>query len=419
LDLIQDDLTDSTAQILQRRVNVNAAPAGVLRCISGLDDTDADKLIAQRAGNDPTSDSIAWVADALGRDKAVAIGNRITWKTLQYSADIVATSGNGRSFKRVRIVVDTQSGTPQIVYRRDITDRGWPMDKELLASIRRGEMVSTGGGGGGAGTGMMPGSRSSAEAGSNSMIGRSTSFLGLAISERAVVCAEVAARGAGGGTARRTATFTLPPELSLDAKPESVGTVLSVFLRENKFTASRCVVGVPARWLIAVEKEVPPSDPVAARAMLRLQAERLAVAENGEVVFDFAANPNPTPPPKVLLVGMLRSRLERIEKIVQAAGLELEAVTSSGLSLAACAVGGKGEGRAARAHARGRGNRLAARQRAAHASPCRRLRGERPGPGQHGARSPPNSAAPSRSRRPTAAAGTCSCSTDSGSKTRR
>ncbi len=169
------------------------------------------------------------------------------------------------------------------------------------------------------------------------MIGRPTSFLGLAIAERAVVCAEVVVRGLD-GTARRTATFAFPPELSLD-KPDALGVALGAFLRENKFAASRCVVGVPARWLIAVEKEVPPSDDAASRAVLRLQAERLAVAESGEVVFDFAGKPDASAATKVLLVGMLRQRLERIETVAEAAGLELQAVTSTGLALAACATG--------------------------------------------------------------------------------
>lgn len=145
LDLIQDDLKFSNARRLERRINVNAAPPAVLRTIEGLDEEDAEKLIAARSGNDPTSDSIAWVADALGRERAEAIDARITWKTFQYSADILAVSGNGRAFRRVRIVVDTAGGTPQIVYRRDITDRGWPMDTALLASIRRGDAVASGG----------------------------------------------------------------------------------------------------------------------------------------------------------------------------------------------------------------------------------------------------------------------------------
>ncbi|HEV2296162.1 MAG TPA: hypothetical protein VGR35_20125 [Tepidisphaeraceae bacterium] len=144
LDLIKDDVTHSNEQRLERRLNVNAAPPAVLRAIEGLEDEDGEKLVAARSGSDPASDSIAWVADTLGEAKAIAISNRVTWKTYQYSADILAVSGNGRAFRRVRIVVDTADGAPQIIYRRDITDRGWPMDPEILASIRRGEIVASG-----------------------------------------------------------------------------------------------------------------------------------------------------------------------------------------------------------------------------------------------------------------------------------
>jgi hypothetical protein len=69
----------------------------------------------------------------------------------------------------------------------------------------------------------------------------------------------------------------------------------------------------------------------------------LAVAESGEVVFDFTGKPDSGMATKVLLVGMLRQRLERIEKVAEAAGLDLEAVTSTGLALASCASG-KNEG---------------------------------------------------------------------------
>ena len=113
----------------------------MLLCIQGLDPGDADKLISQRGsvGNADTG-SIGWVADALGQ-KAIGIGNQITGKSTRYSADILAVSGNGRAFKRVRIVVDmgsTTGATPKIIYRRDLTDRGWPMDPQILASLRNG-----------------------------------------------------------------------------------------------------------------------------------------------------------------------------------------------------------------------------------------------------------------------------------------
>jgi hypothetical protein len=111
-------------------------------------------------------------------------------------------------------------------------------------------------------------------------------------------------------------------------------------LRQKGFTASRVVVGVPARWLIAVEKEIPPTDPQQARAALRLQAERLAVAEHDELIFDFAGEADPREPRKVLLVGMLRQRLDRVERMMDAAGMSVAAVTSSALALSAAALKG-------------------------------------------------------------------------------
>ena len=88
-------------------------------------------------GADTTS--LGWVITALG-EKARGLGSSITTRSLQYSADILAVSGNGRSFNRVRVVFDNSTGTPQIVYRRDVTDRGWPMDQQILANLRSGQL---------------------------------------------------------------------------------------------------------------------------------------------------------------------------------------------------------------------------------------------------------------------------------------
>ena len=139
LNLIADYVTSSTGAEVRGRINVNSAPYEVLACLGTLEPADVDKLVAQRrtaASSDPAA--IAWVAEALG-EKAVGLGGRITGQSHQYSADILATSGNGRAFKRCRIVVDISSGTPIIVYRRDLTQRGWPMDEQILTSLRAGE----------------------------------------------------------------------------------------------------------------------------------------------------------------------------------------------------------------------------------------------------------------------------------------
>jgi type II secretory pathway component PulK len=149
----------ATQQPKKGLINVNTAPREVLLTLSAdLTAQDIDKLLEARrtsSSSFSSSDSatgIAWVADAL-QEKAVTarLANLITGKSYQWSADIVAVSGNGRAFKRVRIVVDTtgvQNGLPpQIVYRRDLTDGGWPMDPQILASLRAGQGLGNWAGG--------------------------------------------------------------------------------------------------------------------------------------------------------------------------------------------------------------------------------------------------------------------------------
>jgi len=123
-------------------INVNTAPRDVLLTLPGLEDADVDKLISARQGSAAGDTSVGWVADALDK-KAIGLGKYITGKTSQFSADILAVSGNGRAFKRCRIVVNTSGSTPQIVYRRDLTERGWPMDPEILAQLRTGQAQGT------------------------------------------------------------------------------------------------------------------------------------------------------------------------------------------------------------------------------------------------------------------------------------
>jgi hypothetical protein len=152
LDRIADYLTSSpdgrpvqagqapqAARQTSSRINIFTAPREVLACLGPLEPADVDTLLAQRrtiSSSNPTA--IAWVAEALG-ERAIGLGGRITGRSLQYSADILAASGNGRAFKRWRIVIDTSGGSPQIIYRRDLTQRGWPMDEQVLASLRAGE----------------------------------------------------------------------------------------------------------------------------------------------------------------------------------------------------------------------------------------------------------------------------------------
>jgi type II secretory pathway component PulK len=138
-----DYLTTNPAKTLNGLINVNTAPEAVLECLPGLTQSDADTLISARA-NASTSAGIAWVLNTLTKSKAIGILGSITAHSYQYSADIVAVGGDGRSFKRVRIVVDSRSLPATIVYRRDLSSYGWPLAPGIREAMRAGQPPPTG-----------------------------------------------------------------------------------------------------------------------------------------------------------------------------------------------------------------------------------------------------------------------------------
>jgi hypothetical protein len=131
-------------------INVNTAQQAVLLCLPGLDQADVNALTAYRSNTSADLSSIAWVSRALSQQKAAAITNYITVHSYQFSADIVAVSGDGRAFRRYLAVVDGSVSPPTVLYWKDLTYLGWPLDPNILTSLRSGNglaSVSTTGGG--------------------------------------------------------------------------------------------------------------------------------------------------------------------------------------------------------------------------------------------------------------------------------
>ena len=162
--------------------------------------------------------------------------------------------------------------------------------------------------------------------------------LGVAVGDQSLTIAEVGAAATRDGAAevRRTARMDLEaPLASMD--PEALGQALSQFLRRNRFKAARVVLGVPARWLVARERDLPPASVEQASGLLRLQAERLFSADLKDLVFDYTGQPDPRQATKVLLMAMPRQQLDRIVQVAEAAGLKVHAVMPSVLALAATA----------------------------------------------------------------------------------
>lgn len=162
-------------------------------------------------------------------------------------------------------------------------------------------------------------------------LGRST-ILGIALTERRITCAQVRLNG-GKPTVQHAAHFDPPADVSIQ-QPEALGKALGTFLKTARFTASVAIIGVPARWLIAQERELPPSTPEEGFSVLRLQAERMALADNKRLVFDVVGRSDPGSARRVLLVGMLQEQLDRIVRMCTAARLKPRAVTSSALAVA-------------------------------------------------------------------------------------
>jgi DNA uptake protein ComE-like DNA-binding protein len=119
-------------------INVNTARQVVLQCLPGLDQSDVAALIAYRSNTGADLSSIAWVAQAIPRAKATPLANLITVRSYQYSADIVAVSGNGRAYRRYRAIVNASVSPPAVVYWKDLTYLGWPLDPSILTTLRSG-----------------------------------------------------------------------------------------------------------------------------------------------------------------------------------------------------------------------------------------------------------------------------------------
>lgn len=132
---IAPDITVTTTNSLVGRVNVNTASAAVLACLPGLNTELAQQLVNYRQNNANNLTSVAWVVEALGQNNTTALnalqaGDYLTTQSYQFTADIAAIGPYGRGYRRTRFVIDTSSGTPQVIYRQDLGHLGWALGKE-------------------------------------------------------------------------------------------------------------------------------------------------------------------------------------------------------------------------------------------------------------------------------------------------
>ena len=116
-------------------VNVNTASPTVLECVPGITSDMATQIVSARDAQTEPVTNLSWVATILGPAVSAQAEPYLTAETYQVSADVAAVGRHGRGYRRTLFVIDNSSGTPQIVYRRDLSGLGWALGDDERQNI--------------------------------------------------------------------------------------------------------------------------------------------------------------------------------------------------------------------------------------------------------------------------------------------
>jgi hypothetical protein len=161
----------------------------------------------------------------------------------------------------------------------------------------------------------------------------------LAVTPQAITAVEVLTTRAG-HRLTQAAEMPLPSEVesatsvrSAWKEPAEFGAALKAFLQANRFTASRCVIGLDATHLAAREKRLPTAAAATLTDILRIAAEQDFASEGQDLMTDFVPGPSEGGA-SALLAAAPRPIVEQLVAAAGAAGLEVVAVSGSALALA-------------------------------------------------------------------------------------
>lgn len=167
------------------------------------------------------------------------------------------------------------------------------------------------------------------------MAKRHTHLLGIAITEKSVQVTECRGSGASMKAGKRSSLTCAGAEL-FDA-PDRFGAQLAEHLAAQGYTAKHAAVGLSARWVLAKPTAVPAVDSNALAGMVRLKVERVFAGGQGELCFDYQDAPPPVDAEAgqrgLLLAGLPKRRLDKVEAAFAAAGIGLVRVGATPLDL--------------------------------------------------------------------------------------
>ncbi len=135
--LIHADITiQATGSTQQGLINVNTASETVLACIPGIGLDNAATLVAYRLANPDVLTSFAWLTQVLTPAQIRQAGRYITDQSYQFTADVAAVGRFGRGYCREKVIFDTRSTTPRIIYHQDLSSFGWALGSQVRLALK-------------------------------------------------------------------------------------------------------------------------------------------------------------------------------------------------------------------------------------------------------------------------------------------
>ena len=133
--------TEEAAQQIQGLININTAPAAVLRLVPGLDAEAIDAILANREITGQPRDTIAWplVEELVDPASYKQAAPYLTASAYQFHVEILAYGDHTRLMRRYEYIIEMQGPVAQFRYYRDLTSLGpgWPLDREMAEMVNQ------------------------------------------------------------------------------------------------------------------------------------------------------------------------------------------------------------------------------------------------------------------------------------------
>lgn len=131
LPALLDRCTVSDQERLEGLINVNTAPAAVLRTLPGVDEALAEAIVARRSNlSQEDRGTIAWLYQEglMNADQFKGVAPLLTTRSLQFHCYVAGFNRPGRRHRILEAIFDVAPEAPRVLFLRDVTRSGLPLN---------------------------------------------------------------------------------------------------------------------------------------------------------------------------------------------------------------------------------------------------------------------------------------------------